>query len=70
MILRAKKRLRENMKRKKRHVMLMFVSMNTVNTSNVQHMNTRAQQQIYPQVRWKRLWKSKNITTKTLTIVL
>ena len=41
MILRAKKRLQARIKRKKRYVMVMFVSMNVVNTSNVQHIKTR-----------------------------
>ena len=34
------------------------------------HMNLRAQQQIYPPVRWKSFWKSTNMNMKTLNIVL
>ena len=39
MILRANKRLQSRLKIKKNHIMDMFVCMNDVNTSAIQHMN-------------------------------
>ena len=43
MILRAKKRLEENMKRNKRNGMVMFVYMNAVNYSEFQPLNAHVQ---------------------------
>ena len=70
MILRENKILQTRMKRKKMHMMVMFVTMSAVNTSYVQHMNTRAQQQLYPSVRWESFCQSTNITMNILKIVL
>ena len=39
----------------------MFVCMNSLNTSDMQRMNVRENQQIYTSVIWKRLWKSTNM---------
>ena len=50
--------------------MVMFVFINEVNTSSIKRMNAHAQQQIYPSVVCKSVWKSKNVTMKTLYIVL
>ena len=43
MILWDKKRLRAHLKRKKRHGIVMFVSMNEVNNYALQPLNTREQ---------------------------
>ena len=70
MILRAKKRLRACLKRKKNHVMVMFVCMDAVNTYAIRRMNMREHQQKYPSVRWESFWKCNNIIIKTVNIVL
>ena len=51
--------------KKEKYVMVVFICMNEVNTSDIQPMDTCAQQQLYPSVIWKILWQSKNMTMKT-----
>ena len=51
MILRAKKILREHMKRKKSHGKVMFVSMNVVNKNVLQPSNAREKHRKRPSAR-------------------
>ena len=53
MILRAKKILREHMKRKKSHGKVMFVSMNVVNKNVLQPSNAREKHRKRPSARKK-----------------
>ena len=50
MVIRAREKLRELLKRNKKHVMVMFVCMNTVNTSSIQRINAHAHQSLCPSV--------------------
>ena len=70
MILRANRRLHGILKINKRHVMVIFVSMNAVNTSIVQHTNVCVHKQLYLSFIWNILFKSTKITMKILNIVL
>ena len=69
-IIWAKKRLQTCLKRKKRHVIVMFVSMNAINTSFIQHMNAREKKQLYTSVICKSFWQSTYITIKKINIIL
>ena len=53
MVIRARKILQENMKGKKKHVIVMFIYINEVNTYAIQRVNACAKQQLYSSVRWK-----------------
>ena len=70
MKLSAKVKLQTRLKINNSHMMVMIVSINVVNTSSIQHINAHTQLHTYPSVRLKSLWKSTNITTKSLKIVL
>ena len=61
MVMRERKILQEHLRIHKKYVMVMFVCMNSLNTSDMQRMNVRENQQIYTLVIWKRLWKSTNM---------
>ena len=70
MVTRAWKRLQERLKRKKKHVMVMLLFMNTEKKSSTQRMNVRSHQRLYAPVIQKRLGQSKNMNMKICEIVL
>ena len=47
MIMKESKRLLGRLKRKKNHMMIMFICINAANTSTAQHMNYLEKQIIY-----------------------
>ena len=55
MVIRDRKRLQARLKRKKNHVVVMFVCMNEVKHSYIRRMNERSQQNLCLSVRWKNL---------------
>ena len=63
--MRKRKRLRSCLKINKKHVMIMFVSMNAVNNSYIQRMNAHAQQRICPPIRCKSLYQITYLIMKT-----
>ena len=69
-VMRVNKIFQARLKIKIKHIMVMFICMNVVNTSAIQGMNARSNKQLYPSVIQKSLWKSTNMTMKTFDIVL
>ena len=55
MVMRVRKRLRAHLIRNKKHVVVMFICMDVVNTSAIRRMNARPHQPLYTSVRWKSL---------------
>ena len=68
MVMSARKILQARLKRKKKHVIVMLVCMNEVNTSAIQRVKERTQKQIHASVGWKKPWRSTNVTMKTFEI--
>ena len=58
------------MKRKKNHVIVMFVCMNVVKNSYIQNMKASAHQGLCLSLISKNLWQIKNLNMKTFEIVL
>ena len=48
----------------------MFVFMNAVYTSDIQRIEVRSQQKLWKYIIWKILWGNKNMSMKTLDILL